>query len=70
MTMLAPIDSRSFSFDRRADASPAACRLAPLIRLMALAALGGLLISVAAGPGNAGGREAAPGGSAMALASH
>ena len=40
----APLDARSFSCHRHADANPAACHLAPLVRLLLLAALGGALI--------------------------
>jgi hypothetical protein len=49
---LAPIDSRDFASSRRQRhvANPAACRLAPLLRLMLLAAFGGMLVFVALGP--------------------
>jgi hypothetical protein len=47
---LAPIDSREFADVRRVRrANPAACRLAPLIRLILLVALGGSVVFVALG---------------------
>jgi hypothetical protein len=48
----APLDARSFSCHRHADANPAACHLAPLVRLLLLAALGGALIFLTASPEN------------------
>jgi hypothetical protein len=51
---LAPIDSRQFACESRVRRDhPAACRLAPLLRLMLLAALGGGLVFFALGPKNA-----------------
>ncbi|MBB4196908.1 hypothetical protein GGD83_000685 [Rhodoblastus sphagnicola] len=55
---LAPIDGRSLAHSRRLRrVNPAACRLAPLLRLMLLVALGGALVSVALGSRGA---QAAP----------
>lgn len=50
MTTLAPLDTRTFSCHRHAAANPAACHLAPMVRLLLLAALGGALIFLTAGP--------------------
>jgi len=48
---LAPIDSREFAYIRRVRrANPAACRLAPLFRLVLLMALGGSIAFVALSP--------------------
>ena len=49
--ILAPIDSRDFANPYRPrHANPAACQLAPLLRLMLLAVFGGALVFVALGP--------------------
>jgi len=49
--ILAPIDSREFAYVRRVRrVNPAACRLAPMLRLLLLVALAGSLVVVALGP--------------------